>query len=137
MLEFSRASALTGFFMVSDIKGLESRQTGGARTADVGRPRSDAPDRAERGADAAARDDTVELSGLAEVVTTAARKLAAEPAVDRSRVEDIRKALASGTYVVDPASIARKQFPSPIPPKPVSCGICWAPPPKCSPARKA
>lgn len=94
--------------MVSDIKGFESRQTGGARTGDVGRLRSDAPTRAERGAGAVTRDDTVELSGLAEVVTTAARKLAAEPAVDQSRVEEIRKALASGTYVVDPARIARK-----------------------------
>lgn len=94
--------------MVSDIKGFESRQTGGARTGDVGRQRSDAPVSALRGTDAATRDDTVKLSGLAEVIATAARKLAGDPAVDEPRVQEIRKALADGTYAVDPARIALK-----------------------------
>jgi negative regulator of flagellin synthesis FlgM len=94
--------------MVSDIKGFESLQPGGPRAGDVGKARADAPVRAERGTEASSRDDTVELSGLAEVVATAARRLAAEPAVDQARVQEIRKALASGSYTADPARIARK-----------------------------
>ncbi|MBK8992092.1 MAG: flagellar biosynthesis anti-sigma factor FlgM [Gammaproteobacteria bacterium] len=59
-------------------------------------------------AGAAARDDTVELSGVADLIATAARKLAAEPAVDQARVQEIRKAITSGSYTVDPERIARK-----------------------------
>ena len=51
---------------------------------------------------------TVELSGVADLIATAARKLAAEPAVDQARVQEIRKAITSGSYTVDPERIARK-----------------------------
>ncbi len=94
--------------MVSDIKGFDSRQTAGARTGEAGAVRADARQGVSGRVRPAARDDTVELSGVAELIATAARKLAAEPAVDQARVQEIRKAIASGTYTVDPDRIARK-----------------------------
>lgn len=95
-------------FMVSDIKGFDSRQTPGARTGETGVVRADPRAGAGRQAGSAARDDTVELSGVADLIATAVRKLAAEPAVDQARVQEIRKAIASGSYTVDPERIARK-----------------------------
>ena len=70
--------------MVSDIKGLDSRQASGARTGETGAVRSDS--RAGAGRQAGA----------------------AEPAVDQARVQEIRKAITSGSYTVDPERIARK-----------------------------
>ena len=94
--------------MVSDIKGFDSRQTSGARTGETGAVRADTRTGAGRQARAVDRDDTVELSGVADLIATAARKLAAQPAVDPARVEEIRTAIASGSYTVDPERIARK-----------------------------
>ena len=45
---------------------------------------------------------------MADLIATAARKLAAEPAVDQARVQEIRKAITNGSYTVDPERIARK-----------------------------
>lgn len=95
-------------FMVSDIKGFDSRQTPGARTGETGAVRTDPRAGAGRQAGSASRDDTVELSGVVDLIATAVRKLAAEPAVDQARVQEIRKAIASGSYTVDPDRIARK-----------------------------
>jgi negative regulator of flagellin synthesis FlgM len=50
----------------------------------------------------------VALSGLADAIRTVAAKLAAEPAVDESRVKGIKDALARGDYTIDPERIARK-----------------------------
>ena len=94
--------------MVSDIKGFDSRQTAGARTGEAGAVRADARQGVSGRVRPAARDDTVELSGVAELIATAARKLAAEPAVDQARVQEIRKAITNGSYTVDPERIARK-----------------------------
>lgn len=94
--------------MVSDIKGFDSRQASGARTGETGAVRADTRAGAGRQAGSTARDDTVELSGVADLIATAVRKLAAEPAVDEARVQEIRKAVASGNYTVDPERIARK-----------------------------
>jgi len=65
--------------MVSDIKGFDSRQTPGARTGETGVVRADPRAGAGRQTGSAARDDTVELSGVADLIATAVRKLAAEP----------------------------------------------------------
>jgi len=95
--------------MVSDIKGLDARQTTGTRTRDTGAVRKDGQAAASsRSGESKAPEDTVELSGLAEVIQTAARKLAAEPAVDHAKVQDVRNAVANGSYQVDPERLARK-----------------------------
>src|SRR5262245_22781283 len=95
--------------MVSDIKGLNTRQTTGPRQGETG-----AVGHAGRSADAKranesnAPDDTVELSGLSEVIKTAARKLAAESPVDEARVKEVKDSVANGSYAVDPERLARK-----------------------------
>ena len=94
--------------MVSDIKGLINRETSATRQGQ-GSARVDARrDSESAGVSSTATDDTVELSSVVEVLRSAARELAAQPAVDEARVKDIRDALARGEYTVDPERLARK-----------------------------
>jgi negative regulator of flagellin synthesis FlgM len=95
--------------MVSDIKGYNTRDTSATRQGQASGVRAER--QVESGstvAAPAARDDTVALSGLPEVIKTTAARLAAEPAVDEARVRDIKEALARGEYQIDPDRIARK-----------------------------
>jgi negative regulator of flagellin synthesis FlgM len=95
--------------MVSDIKGYNTRDTSATRQGPASGVRAER--QVESGsADAAkpARDDTVALSGLPEVIKTTAARLAAEPAVDETRVRTIKDALARGEYQIDAERIARK-----------------------------
>ena len=94
--------------MVSDIKGLNSRETTAARQGEAGAVRADQRARNTAQTGDVARDDTVELSSLAEFIRTTASKLAAQPAVDENRVRDIRNAIASGEYQIDSQRVARK-----------------------------
>jgi negative regulator of flagellin synthesis FlgM len=95
--------------MVSDIKGIGPRQTTGPRQGETGAVRSDEASSAAARNGGTARDDTVELSGLAEVISTAAKALAsAESPVNETRVQELKDAIASGSYEVDTARIARK-----------------------------
>jgi negative regulator of flagellin synthesis FlgM len=95
--------------MVSDIKGLNARQTPAPRSGEAGPVRSDTRTAgSERAGGGAASDDTVELSGLAEVIRTAARALASEPPVDETRVRELKESVANGDYQVDPERLARK-----------------------------
>ncbi len=95
--------------MVSDIKGYTTRETASSREGQAAsvRPERQTESSSARGT-GPARDDTVALSGLADAIRTAAAKLAAEPAVDESRVKGIKDALARGDYAIDPERIARK-----------------------------
>lgn len=95
--------------MVSDIKGYTSRETGATRQGRTSDVRADRQaESGSAGAAPPARDDTVALSGLPEVIKTTAARLAAEPAVDEARVQTIKDALARGEYEIDPERIARK-----------------------------
>src|SRR5262245_56289854 len=95
--------------MVSDIKGLNTRQATGPRQGETGAVRNGGRSaESSRASESNTPDDTVELSGLAEVIQAAARKLAAESPVDEARVREIRNAVASGDYTVDPERLARK-----------------------------
>jgi len=93
--------------MVSDIKGLNPQQANGTQQSSAGKldaePRTGAVPRVSK-----PRDDTVELSGLSEVIKTTARALAAEPGVNETRVEELKSAVARGDYQIDPDRIARK-----------------------------
>ncbi len=91
-----------------DIKGLNSRETTGARQGETGAVRTDPRARNTAQAGDVARDDTVELSSLAEFIRTTASKLASQPAVDEIRVRDIRNAIASGEYQIDSTRVAQK-----------------------------
>jgi negative regulator of flagellin synthesis FlgM len=95
--------------MVSDIKGLDARQPSAPRNRETGKLRSE--DRSagvERAGGGAGSEDTVELSGLAEAIRSAARALASEPAVNEARVRELTDAVANGAYQVDPELLARK-----------------------------
>ncbi len=95
--------------MVSEIKGFFTRETSGPRQGQAGAVRAEQAQGAPRSAaGAAARDDTVELSTLSEAIRNAARALAAEPAIDESRVRELKDAIASGAYRVDPERVALK-----------------------------
>jgi negative regulator of flagellin synthesis FlgM len=94
--------------MVSDIKGLNSRQTTGTASREAASVGMDA--RATQGAAPApaAADDSVELSGLSDVVRATAKSLAEEPAVDQARVQALKDAIANGDYQINPDRIAQK-----------------------------
>lgn len=95
--------------MVSEIKGFGARETSGPRQGQAGAVRGDrSGGTVPSGAPEAARDDRVELSSLSEVIRTAARTIASEPAVDENRVRELKSAIANGSYRVDPDRIARK-----------------------------
>jgi negative regulator of flagellin synthesis FlgM len=95
--------------MVSDIKGLNSRQTNGAGqvgTAAVGADARAA--RAGQADSAAPAEDSVELSSLPDVIKTTAAELAAQSSVDAARVRELKSAVANGSYQIDPVKIAKK-----------------------------
>ena len=95
--------------MVSDIKGLNTRQTTGPRSSESGSVRSNARSAGtDRATGESAAGDTVELSGLAEVIRTAARSLAADAPVDEAKVRELKDAILNGGYAVDPDRLARK-----------------------------
>jgi negative regulator of flagellin synthesis FlgM len=52
--------------------------------------------------------DRVELSDGARTLRSAARVVADLPAVDSSRVDEIRRAISEGRYHVDPVRLAQK-----------------------------
>ena len=95
--------------MSNEIKGLgagqppvtESRQQ--PRPAAVGGVRAQQP----RTSRAGAGGDRVELGSQA-LVAEARRRIEETPAVDRSRVEAVRAALAEGRYEVRPERIAER-----------------------------
>ncbi|MCG3169667.1 MAG: hypothetical protein CALGDGBN_01189 [Pseudomonadales bacterium] len=94
--------------MVSDIKGLDQRQLPGARTGETGGVRAGTRGDGAARTGAGTNDDTVELSGVAELVRSAARRMASGAPVDEARVRELRQAIADGSYTLDPARIARK-----------------------------
>ena len=95
--------------MVSDIKSYISRETGATRQGQTSGVRAERQSESgSTGATAASRDDTVALSDLPEVIKSTATRLAAEPAVDETRVRGIKDALARGEYQIDADRIARK-----------------------------
>lgn len=95
--------------MVSDIKSLDPRQLPGAHAGKTNAVRGDSRSAATQRTGGSGSEDTVELSGVADLVRTAARRVAASGApVDEARVRELRQAIADGSYQPDPARIARK-----------------------------
>jgi negative regulator of flagellin synthesis FlgM len=53
-----------------------------------------------------ARQGSVSITSTASMLANVQQSLAAQPAVDQNRVDSISKALANGTYHMDPDKIA-------------------------------
>lgn len=95
--------------MVSDIKSLDPRQLSGAHAGKTNAARGDSRPAAAQRTGSSGSEDTVELSGGADLVRTVARRIATSGApVDEARVRELRHAIADGSYQPDPARIARK-----------------------------
>lgn len=60
--------------------------------------------------EAARAGDSLRLTGEAAGLQALQRELAAAPAVDASRVAEVRQALESGSYRIDPARIADRML---------------------------
>lgn len=71
-----------------------------------------APAGADRSApvEAVRAGDSLRLTGEAAGLQNLQRELAAAPAVDASRVAEVRQALESGSYRIDPARIADRML---------------------------
>lgn len=54
--------------------------------------------------------DSLRLTGEATSLQALQRELSAAPAVDSARVEQVKQALESGTYRIDPAKIAERML---------------------------
>ena len=52
--------------------------------------------------------DSLRLTGEAASLQALQRELVAAPAVDQARVEQVRQAIESGSYRIDPAKIAER-----------------------------
>ena len=94
--------------MVSDINNINSRQTGTARRSENSAA-SNAPGEAgsSSGPEATGDDVVVNLSQAAQV-EGAARQLAAQSAVNESRVDQLRDQIRNGDYQLSPERIAQK-----------------------------
>ncbi|MDH5324975.1 MAG: flagellar biosynthesis anti-sigma factor FlgM [Gammaproteobacteria bacterium] len=68
------------------------------------------------------RTDTVSITGSAELLQTLEQKLSVLPVVDKTKVESIKKAIASGQYTFNPEKTAEKfmQLESALTPKKLS-----------------
>jgi len=60
--------------------------------------------------EAPAAADSLRLTGEATGLQALQRDLAARPAVDETRVQAVREALASGSYRIDPEAIASRML---------------------------
>lgn len=63
---------------------------------------------ANLGTSPATTGDQVELTGVAQQIDQIAANLAAEPAVDRQKVDEIKSALAEGRFEVNNTLIANR-----------------------------
>ena len=81
------------------------RSTGpvGGRVAPAGAARSAPVEAAQAG-------DSLRLTGEATSLQALQRELSTAPAIDQARVAEVRQALESGSYRIDPAKIAERML---------------------------
>lgn len=75
-------------------------------TGPIGGKIAHAGDARDKAIEAPAAGDSLRLTGEAAGLQALQRELAARPAMDEARVEQVREALASGSYRIDPEAIA-------------------------------
>ena len=93
--------------MSIEMKGLDSAKAGRTETgsaAAVTRAATGSP--ASAAATTAPADDTVRLTDAAQELSRLEAQVSSVPEVDSRRVEQVRAALANGTYKVDSGAIA-------------------------------
>ncbi|RRN55385.1 flagellar biosynthesis anti-sigma factor FlgM [Pseudoxanthomonas sp. SGNA-20] len=78
-------------------------------TVQVGRTAAAGADRSEP-VEATRAGDSLRLTGEAASLQALQRELAVTPAVDAARVAEVRQALESGSYRIDPAKIADRML---------------------------
>jgi len=78
-------------------------------TAQIGRGAAAGADRSGP-VEAVQVGDSLRLTGEATGLQALQRELAAAPAIDTARVEQVRQALESGNYKIDPANIADRML---------------------------
>ncbi|MFW5825596.1 MAG: flagellar biosynthesis anti-sigma factor FlgM [Marinobacter sp.] len=101
--------------MTGDINGIGNSQVNTPRTttdkSSGGKPTGQpAPTEQARSQAPAARGENVNLSKEAREIRQMGEKLESQPEVDDSRVEQIRAALADGSYKVDAEKVAQKML---------------------------
>ncbi|MCH8497178.1 MAG: flagellar biosynthesis anti-sigma factor FlgM [Marinobacter sp.] len=98
--------------MTVDFNGIGPGQVNTRKTAEqkpAAQPAAQQP-APERAKAAAARADSVSLSDQAKELKKMEEKLAQYPEIDDQRVEQIRAALADGSYKVDAEKLAQKML---------------------------
>ena len=78
-------------------------------TAQVGRTAAPSADRSGP-VEAVQAGDSLRLTGEATGLQALQRELSAAPAIDSARVDQVRQALESGSYKIDPARIADRML---------------------------
>ncbi|SES65763.1 MULTISPECIES: flagellar biosynthesis anti-sigma factor FlgM [Marinobacter] len=100
--------------MTVDFNGIGNSQVNSPRTsADKGaakQPAQPAPAEQAKAQAPAARGENVNLSKQAREIRQMGERLESTPEVDDSRVEQIRAALADGSYKVDAEKVAQKML---------------------------
>ena len=95
--------------MTNKIDGVNQGQVQtGQRTREAKVDRVDAPLPADRSDAKPDSRDTVQLTDSARALQELEKALADAPVVDSKRVDEIRQAIASGTYEVDAERVAQK-----------------------------
>jgi negative regulator of flagellin synthesis FlgM len=82
--------------------GLGAAATDKTQTA----PNQAAPTRTQAEPGSGTQPGEVEITPTAQLLANVAQQLADTPAVDQSRVDSIRQALASGSYQIDSSRVA-------------------------------
>lgn len=95
--------------MPNDIKGIHSNRTQQSTDKPVHNLQRDMRGQSQ---DAAGvqhdKGDTVRLTEMASRLRSLEQKLTQQPEVDQDRVEQVRNAISSGEFRVDPARVADK-----------------------------
>ena len=81
-----------------------------AATAAVGARSATAGTGPAKPVDAVAAGDSLRLTGEATSLQALQRELSTAPAIDQARVAEVRQALESGSYRIDPAKIAERML---------------------------
>ena len=94
--------------MVSDINNINSRQTGTARRSEDSAVNKASGETDSNSRPEAAGDDVVVNLSQANQVESAAKQLAAQSAVNETRVDQLREQIRNGDYQLSPERIAQK-----------------------------
>ncbi|MAA63972.1 MAG: flagellar biosynthesis anti-sigma factor FlgM [Alteromonadaceae bacterium] len=97
--------------MTVDFNGIGQGQVNSKTSANTGKAATPAPEAPQEQAKAqATRSDSVSLSSQARDLKKLEERLDSYPEVDDARVEQIKAALADGSYKIDAEQLAQKML---------------------------